>query len=160
MDNSSSRLVINVSHLPVDGEKLKGELPAAIFAMNTDERLSFPHPLCYQLRLEMAEQTLCVTGNVWTTIDCRCDRCWAFFQPQLRADNVGHMYPVPGDHLVDLTEDIREDILLQLPLKFLCQSSCLGLCPHCGQNLNLTACNCKMRKSREDQWSVLDQLNL
>jgi DUF177 domain-containing protein len=42
-----------------------------------------------------------------------------------------------------LLEDIlREQILLELPLRVICREDCKGLCPHCGQNLNQGECKC------------------
>ena len=68
---------------------------------------------------------------------------------------------------LDLTDDVREDILLSLPLKFLCQEDCRGLCPHCGQNLNEGTCSCQeldqeisAEEQEENPWSQLDKLKL
>lgn len=44
---------------------------------------------------------------------------------------------------LDVSEEIRQQILLNLPLKPLCQEKCQGLCPKCGKNLNLEKCNCR-----------------
>ena len=41
-----------------------------------------------------------------------------------------------------LGEVLREQVLLALPMKALCQVDCKGLCPTCGTNLNLNNCNC------------------
>jgi len=43
---------------------------------------------------------------------------------------------------IDLTEPLRENILLALPMKPLCSSDCEGLCPTCGANLNEGPCEC------------------
>ena len=43
---------------------------------------------------------------------------------------------------LDLDELLREDILLELPTKFLCREDCRGLCPACGKNLNEGPCGC------------------
>ena len=42
----------------------------------------------------------------------------------------------------DINQEIKENILLSLPLNFLCKIDCKGLCQNCGQNLNLRNCNC------------------
>lgn len=47
-----------------------------------------------------------------------------------------------GDE-IDLTEPIRENILLELPMKPLCDEDCQGLCPTCGVNLNEAECKCE-----------------
>lgn len=47
-----------------------------------------------------------------------------------------------GDE-IDLTDPLRENILLELPMKPLCDEECKGLCPTCGTNLNEGACKCE-----------------
>lgn len=42
-----------------------------------------------------------------------------------------------GDRELDVTDDVRQTVLLSLPLKQLCHEDCRGLCPECGVNLNL-----------------------
>ena len=46
-----------------------------------------------------------------------------------------------GD-FIEVSDIIREQILLGLPMKPVCRDDCQGLCPHCGKNRNLDACNC------------------
>jgi uncharacterized protein len=41
-----------------------------------------------------------------------------------------------------LEDAVREQVLLTLPGRTLCQEDCKGLCPHCGANRNLTSCEC------------------
>ncbi len=41
-----------------------------------------------------------------------------------------------------ITDILREQILLALPMKVLCTVDCKGLCPHCGTNLNSGKCSC------------------
>lgn len=50
------------------------------------------------------------------------------------------------NYKLDLDELIRADILLELPSKFLCSEDCKGLCPVCGKNLNVEACNCDLHQ--------------
>ena len=47
-----------------------------------------------------------------------------------------------GDGLF-LADVIKEQVLLALPLKVICQSDCRGLCPNCGANLNHEECRCE-----------------
>jgi uncharacterized protein len=44
--------------------------------------------------------------------------------------------------IIDLESLLKEQIILMLPLKPLCDESCKGLCPHCGANLNRETCSC------------------
>jgi uncharacterized protein len=45
-------------------------------------------------------------------------------------------------HVLDLREEVREVVLLEVPWHPLCRSDCRGLCPRCGKNLNEGDCSC------------------
>jgi len=46
-----------------------------------------------------------------------------------------------GDE-IDIADLVRESMILAEPLKVVCSKNCLGLCPHCGINLNDGQCSC------------------
>ncbi len=43
---------------------------------------------------------------------------------------------------LDLREPVREALLLEVPISPRCREDCPGLCPKCGAELALGACNC------------------
>lgn len=44
---------------------------------------------------------------------------------------------------IDLSPFVYEQALLGFPLRTLCHDSCMGLCPECGVNRNITDCDCE-----------------
>jgi len=61
-----------------------------------------------------------------------------------------------GDE-IDLSELVREQILLNLPTQVFCREDCQGLCQQCGANRNLIECNCQ-KKEIDPRWSALKNL--
>lgn len=61
------------------------------------------------------------------------------------------------DEQLKLDELVREDILLELPTKFLCREDCKGICPKCGKNLNDGPCGCE-KQSADERFDVLKNL--
>jgi uncharacterized protein len=59
-------------------------------------------------------------------------------------------------HILDLTEVLRQDVLLAAPLHVLCRDECRGLCPICGQNLNDGLCACQPEP--DPRWAALTAL--
>jgi uncharacterized protein len=47
---------------------------------------------------------------------------------------------------IELLPYVIENVMLALPYIPLCEEACLGLCPECGINLNLHACDCNRQK--------------
>jgi uncharacterized protein len=54
---------------------------------------------------------------------------------------------------LSLEDVVREQVLLSLPSRTLCKEDCKGLCPRCGQNLNLESCNCS--STSDARWNAL-----
>ncbi len=53
----------------------------------------------------------------------------------------GDVYPIAGDRL-DLAPMLREQVILGSPMQAVCRADCRGLCPVCGQDRNLSMCQC------------------
>lgn len=54
------------------------------------------------------------------------------------------VYPLASAaSVVDLSEAIREELVLAVPSYVLCRDDCAGLCPQCGGNLNEGPCSCR-----------------
>ncbi len=62
-----------------------------------------------------------------------------------------------GRDSVDLTEDIREAIILAFPGYPVCRPDCKGLCSRCGKNLNRGACGCA--PPEDNRWVALENLS-
>lgn len=64
---------------------------------------------------------------------------------------------ISDDHVVDITEAVRQYVLVGLPIAPLCRPDCAGLCPQCGQNRNDAKCDCAAVVS-DERWSALEGL--
>ena len=50
--------------------------------------------------------------------------------------------PLFEENVFNLTELLRQNILVAVPIKPLCEEACQGLCPQCGKDLNEGSCEC------------------
>lgn len=51
-------------------------------------------------------------------------------------------FRVSQNHTIDLTEAIRQNLVVAMDMIPVCSEDCQGLCPTCGVNWNLEACEC------------------
>jgi uncharacterized protein len=58
---------------------------------------------------------------------------------------------------IDITGDIRDTLLLAIPIKLLCNEDCRGLCAGCGANLNEESCRCPGPPA-DPRWEALRKL--
>lgn len=118
-----------------------------------------------------------VRGEIATKIVIECTRCLepiaqdriipfdiSFITPEYDTQaretelNKGEMETavLEGEQL-DLTELVREQILLNLPEQTFCRQDCKGLCSKCGQNRNLINCKCE-EDEIDPRWAALKDL--
>lgn len=64
---------------------------------------------------------------------------------------------IDENHMLDLSETIRQYTLLTMPVKPLCRPDCAGICPSCGHNLNQGPCQCPSH-AYDQRWSKLSCL--
>lgn len=150
-------LVIDVARLDPDGESLVGEIPVEALDLDPDDFLFKPRSgLRYNLTAQLLGEELLVRGSVEEDFICMCVRCTVEF-PWTAVDDEVAISVQPGDNFfVDLTDELRECIILCLPSNPVCDEDCKGLCPRCGKNLNNGACSCK--PVGDDRWGELDGL--
>lgn len=60
-------------------------------------------------------------------------------------------------HVLNISEVVRQALLLETPLQALCREDCAGLCPTCGQDLNLGPCQCS-QDATDARWEALAAL--
>jgi len=83
------------------------------------------------------------------------DQTEAGIEPEMQDDD--YQFISKGVPTYNLIPRLREALILSVPMRFLCQSDCRGLCPQCGANLNLEECDCKPEQI-DPRWGKLEQL--
>ncbi len=63
----------------------------------------------------------------------------------------------PGAVELDISQEIRDLVILSLPYQFFCKEDCRGLCAGCGANLNEEECRCE-NAEMDPRWEVLRRL--
>jgi uncharacterized protein len=149
-------MMIYTSKIPAAGASLQGEEPESILALDEADEFSANGPVSYDLYAQAVDGMLIVRGTVSAELKAACSRCTQIFSTTATDSGFLRDFPAPcGTEEVDVTEDLREAILLKLPHFLLCSESCRGLCVQCGKNLNEGACGC----SPEEDGSAWDALN-
>ena len=124
------------------------------------ETLSFKGPLTVEGTATNTGRIILVDGTVSVTLQRPCGRCLEpvtqslqvpFSEEYLHVSEKGQdlagtdeekLVIFEGNN-IDLAPQVRENLLLELPMSGLCREDCRGLCPVCGQNLNVRECDCQ-----------------
>ena len=129
-------------------------------------------PVHLSVQLEKGATAIYVRNRIDTVGRFTCDRCLEEFSLPLQdegrvifssdadlvtaGDEELRAYD-PEAHEIDLSEDIRDLLVLAIPAKLLCREDCQGLCAGCGANLNTESCRCAATRM-DPRWQPLQKL--
>lgn len=113
-----------------------------------DNDLNLSKPVKVKLHLVNTGDSVYLTGHAETEAELECSRCLKKYMVPLAIDleeefarepfipkGKGNaelrpedfVYPIEKDNTIDLSELIRQDLLLSLPIKTLCTPDCKGI---------------------------------
>lgn len=148
------------SRISVDGLIIEGEEPSSIFDVEKDNGVVSAGKLKYKIKISLINDAYLATGQAEAIFELVCDKCLSHFDLKIIASEICHLYEDYHGSELDLTEDIREDILILLPHRLLCSESCKGICFNCGENLNNKKCSCSNAEKTDSVWSELNKLKV
>ncbi|MDH4233422.1 MAG: DUF177 domain-containing protein [Nitrospirota bacterium] len=129
------------------------------------EEVPLVSPVKAHLGLTKAHAEIIVSGNVTAELELECSRCLKRFR-RVMDEPVNVVYhPIEeigtdrhelkddemdmgfykGEEL-DLQELLKEQLILNIQMKPLCDEKCKGICSHCGTDLNTETCGCETGK--------------
>lgn len=153
--------------------RIETELPPD-FTLWEEGDVALSGPLEVRLEARRAGRDLLVEGRLAGEVVINCRRCLEpvrqrideevsfFFRAgidRLAAERE-EIYVLPeGVREVDLTDAVREHLLLSVPRFVECRAECRGLCPRCGVNLNDGTCSCE-ESDTDERWTPFHGLKL
>ena len=147
---------------------LVGSEPPEMLDLQDDLMFNAGDPVQYELKVVKVSDGALVTGKVSTRLTGACGRCLEAAEIEVTAEDIELFVELGAEEVVDITEDIRAELLLNLPANLLCSDDCKGLCSICGINLNKSTCDCEPEEFDESDsddnepspWDALDGLKL
>ena len=132
--------------------------------INEDDAELAAHNVRGRVKFTRLNGRLRAEGQARAEVTLRCSRCLEDFQTSVQTpldemfmqtydvtsglpmqhgegEDVD-IFTIDRNHIVDLSEVIRQTLLVSLPLQPLCRETCAGLCPQCGKNWNDGPCDC------------------
>ena len=156
---------LNVHDIQEDAKRLVFDEPTEglndLLVHGEVHDFDFPAAVSVRLDYYRAGQELFFQGRISGNVIGHCGRCLEEYTFPLDADfnvvlvpktdEVAPEAELSDDELdlsvyegdvIDLAPLLREQVILALPTRPLCDDRCKGLCSSCGVNLNLESCRC------------------
>jgi len=149
---------IHLKQIPAAGIHLEGEEDCPLPELATDE-IRCAGPLRYALDIGISDGGLWANGSLSQRVELRCVSCLETFVHEIKVPAFAVHTELHGPETIDLTPQIREDLILNLPAH-----------PHCDRD-GEKICKAAIPKyskleeeqreaKREHDWEVLDKLKL
>lgn len=139
------------------------------------ESHSLVSPVSAHLDIYKTGPEVIINGRLVTELEFQCSRCLKNFNRHMdvNIDLVYHpleeitaeRHALKDDEMetgfytgaeIDLQDVLKEQILLNINMKPLCDDNCRGICPQCGNDLNKQGCSCE-KKEVDPRFQVLKQ---
>ena len=104
--------------------------------------MRFPEDLHLRAEAWKSDDDLTVQVHVEGERYFTCSLCLEEFNNLFEKDLTLH-YDIKGLNAVTIDQDVRDELIVDHPIRILCRTDCRGLCSFCGTNLNLGECDCK-----------------
>jgi uncharacterized protein len=152
---------IDLREVPDGASTLDLELPGEAFGISSSDA-DLTGPLQIYLKLDRRGDEIWIRGKAVGDARLECSRClvpyaqnldleFDVFCAKVQNPNVvshkavdeedGGIHTHDG-RVLSIDGEIREAVILGLPMKPLCRDACAGLCPRCGEDLNQGPCRC------------------
>ena len=132
---------IAINQIPPEGLVLTEAFAPGVLDLET-ELIKFSGPVKVIAKVDKITNAVTVRLNINVPMHASCSRCVEDFRIDFRKDANLNYSAGKNELSIDLDPDIREEIILDYPIKPLCKPDCKGLCPKCGKNLNEGGCSC------------------
>lgn len=131
------------------------ELSGKAKELGLDNR--FGEDLYIVCTMDKSSRQIVLKCDVSFELNLECDRCNSNFNENVEVDfkvirvfdrenydpsDANTAYLSPEIIEIDLSNDVKDFVMLSLPMKKLCSDDCKGLCSGCGANLNESECKC------------------
>ncbi|MEM9445915.1 MAG: hypothetical protein AAGA18_11260 [Verrucomicrobiota bacterium] len=147
---------IDLRTIKDDGSMISGSVPTAHYDLPLKDFIKW-ETISYQLEIQILEDECLIRGKIQTEFEVSCARCVDPIPWKVDVGEFCQSYRCHRDSSIDLTSDIREDILLSLPMVYACKLDAQQCCPLSGKSyLQQKDEFSDLRK--KDVWGKLDNL--
>ncbi|MBU0469199.1 MAG: DUF177 domain-containing protein [Candidatus Omnitrophica bacterium] len=131
---------INISDINSQSSDFKGQISNE--AIGSTGVLAFIEPLKIIAKVERIDEAVIAKTAVSGKYSAVCSRCLESVEQLWENEFLIAVEIDRKTEYIDLGEEIRQEVILNLPTRVLCDKDCKGLCPDCGKNLNNEKCKC------------------
>src|SRR5688500_881165 len=150
---------VHLNQIPPEGKRYEGEEPNSILDLHEPE-VQPVSPVEYALDVGLSGGGLFATGRIGVSMRLQCVVCLEHFVRPLEAKEFACQIELTGSETVDLTEPIREEILLALPAHPHCDWNGARVCPGTFSVISTEEPGADASTEPAAVWSALDQLKI
>ncbi|RKY31833.1 MAG: hypothetical protein DRP74_03980 [Candidatus Omnitrophota bacterium] len=133
---------IDINRIPAEGFSLEEKMDSLGEDLAT-EVVALKGPLIIKAAASMITNAVTIDVYLSGKLKMKCSRCLNDFEIDLEKKLRFNYQANKSQPIIDLDPEIKQEVILDYPIKTLCRPDCKGLCPDCGENLNEGECKCR-----------------
>ena len=126
------------------------------FCFDIDKNIVKSSDIKFSFNAVKYDDIVAVEYNISGYFLLECSRCLEEFKYNVSIDFESSFDK--DTYETDILEQIRENLILNIPMQPLCKQDCKGLCQVCGKNKNISNCSCEKEQHNEfnsEKWSKI-----
>jgi len=135
-------LKIEIDKITDDPVTLEETVSAKVWGLDNYD-VKFSDEIHFVCTFTRFDNEIMVDGTATFRREAICGRCLKEVGEDVEADFKLNYNALSSGEEICVDDDVREQILLEHPMRFLCSQDCKGICAGCGANLNSEKCTCK-----------------
>ena len=132
---------IHIRKIGAEGFELEESLSPEWVGLTRKDNVRFIEPVAIKADITRVDEEVFVQIAAKSRYESFCYRCVCDIAKDWTANFTLTFDIDKQDEFIDTSEDVRQEIILNLPARILCRDNCKGLCIDCGVNLNNQECD-------------------
>ena len=156
-------LNVNIMQLDNEGIDFSGTVLPELLNLDKvktiDNELEFNDTIEYDLHISAVSSGVLIAGTISTLVLCNCGRCLEDYSHVIDNLEICQFHEEVTGSMLDLAPQLREDILISLPMKYTCKEDCEGIVVAVQKSKKEQESE-KEFKEENDPWQGLDEIKL
>jgi uncharacterized protein len=134
---------VQIRRIGPDGLDLKESFPVELIGQTQSDAVQFISPFEVEAKIVRIDNEVIAGVAVKSHYESFCSRCLEELKQDWTTKFTLTFDTKEYTEFIEMDEDIRQELVLNLPVRILCREDCKGLCIDCGANLNKKECQHK-----------------
>lgn len=145
---------VHIRQIRTEGIELEEMLSPEWVGLTHKDNIRLIGPIAFKAQITRVGDEMFVDITAKSRYEFFCYRCVSDIKNDWTANFILTFDIDKQIEFIDISEDVRQEIILNLPARILCMDNCKGLCMDCGVDLNTETCACAEKITKDQKIKI------